>query len=250
MARIRTIKPEFFLNDQLAQLHPLTRMLFIGLWCLADKAGRLEDKPQKIKVQVLPYDKYDVNGELDILAKNGFIVRYSVEGVKFIQVSTFEKHQRVHHTEKESEIPPCNGVLSVISPIDNGEMPDLARIDIIMEGKGRERKGKERYGDAILLTKNEFDKLIERYGEESTNKAIEILDQYVMSKGKKYNSHYHTILGWPVQQAMYKGNVTSSRPQPQESATNCPKCGGRCLKTDIENGQCLVCATKRKENAG
>ena len=73
------------------------------------------------------------------------------------------------------------------------------------------------------IDKNEFDKLIERYGEESTNKAIEILDQYVMSKGKKYNSHYHTILGWPVQQAMYKGNVTSSRPQPQESATNCPK---------------------------
>jgi hypothetical protein len=202
MARIRTIKPDFFLDDEVATLHPLTRILFIGLWCLADKSGRLEDKPQKIKVQILPYDKHDIDSELNILAKHGFIIRYTVESRKYIQVSSFSKHQRVHHTEKESEIPPCNGEISVIEPVSDGEY------SVGRERKGKEGNGKIRHGDAVMLSKDEYEKLVERFGEQPTTKAIEILDQYVMSKGKKYSSHYHTILGWPMKQA------TSSQVQP------------------------------------
>lgn len=203
MARIRTIKPEFFLDDDVAKLHPLTRILFVGLWCLADKSGRLEDKPQRIKVQILPYDKHDIDAELSVLAKNGLIIRYTAEGHKYIQVSTFEKHQRVHGTERESIIPSYNGETTVISALDNNEYSNLEIQNCVgKEGKGREGKGKDKYGDAVLLTKIEFDKLIEKYGEGITKKAIEVLDQYVMSKGKKYNSHYHTILnGWPIEKA-------------------------------------------------
>ena len=195
MARIRSIKPDFFLDDEVAELHPLTRILFIGLWCLADKSGRLEDKPQKIKVQILPYDKHDINTELNVLAKYHFIIRYEVEGHKYIQVSSFTKHQRVHHTEKESDIPPYTGEITVIEPITDGEY------SVGRERKGKERKGKDKYGDAVMLSQDEYEKLTERFGEDPVKKAIEILDQYVMSKGKKYSSHYHTILGWPIKQA-------------------------------------------------
>ena len=132
MSRIRTIKPEYFLDDEIAQLHPLTRILFTGLWCLADKAGRLEDKPLKIKVQILPYDKHDVNAELDVLHDKGFILRYEVEGKKYIQIRTFTKHQRLHHTEKESDIPPYNGEITVKQPLDVGEN------SVGKEGKGKE----------------------------------------------------------------------------------------------------------------
>jgi translation initiation factor IF-1 len=191
MARIRTIKPDFFLDDEVAALNPLTRILFIGLWCLADKAGRLEDKPQKIKVQILPYDKYDVDKELDVLAEKGFILRYQVEGVKYIQVISFNKHQAVHGTERESIIPVCNGEITVK---DHEEC-------VGREGKGREGKGKILHGDAVTLKPVEYEKLVARYGEDRTAKAIEILDNYIMSKGKKYNSHYHTLLGWPMTQA-------------------------------------------------
>ena len=132
MARIRTIKPDFFLDDDVASLNPLTRLLFIGLWCLADKAGRLEDKPQKIKVQILPYDKFDTDAELSILTKKGFIVRYTVEGRKFIEIPSFLKHQRVHNTEKESDIPPYNGEITDTEPLKDGD-----------ETTGKERKGRE-----------------------------------------------------------------------------------------------------------
>lgn len=101
MARIRTIKPEFFLHEELTELSPLHRLLFIGLWCLADKKGRLEDRPKRIKVEILPWDDADVNAMLDDLQTGGFILRYEAEGLKLIQVIAFEKHQRITGKERE-----------------------------------------------------------------------------------------------------------------------------------------------------
>jgi len=54
VARARNIKPGFFKNDQLAECHPLARLLFAGLWCEADRAGRLKDRPKRLKVECLP----------------------------------------------------------------------------------------------------------------------------------------------------------------------------------------------------
>lgn len=106
MARARNIKPGFFMNDLLAKVDPLGRILFIGLWTIADREGRLEDRPLRIKAEVLPYDNCDIVNLLDQLEINGFIQRYSIDGSDYIQVINFTKHQNPHHREKESEIPP------------------------------------------------------------------------------------------------------------------------------------------------
>lgn len=106
MSRIRTIKPEFFFDEDLAELSPLARLLFIGLWTQADREGRLEDRPKRLKAALLPYDDCDVNSLLGDLAKAGFIIRYEAEGAKYIQVPGFTKHQRPHVREAESTIPP------------------------------------------------------------------------------------------------------------------------------------------------
>jgi hypothetical protein len=103
--RARFIRPGFFINERLGKLHPLTRILFAGLWCLADRDGKLEDRPAWIKVQVLPYDQHDINGELTVLEKEGFIRRYGVGNNRYISVLRFSQNQSPHHTEKESEIP-------------------------------------------------------------------------------------------------------------------------------------------------
>lgn len=105
MARARNIKPSFFANDDLADIHPLGRLLFVGLWTLADREGRLEDRPRRIKAEVLPYDDCDVDGLLDDLQKHGFIQRYDVGGERFIQVVNFKKHQNPHVKESASSIP-------------------------------------------------------------------------------------------------------------------------------------------------
>lgn len=108
MARSRNIKPGFFHNDELAELPPLDRLLFAGLWGIADREGRLEDRPKRIKAQVLPYDDHDVNQALDRLAAgpDPFVVRYQAEGVTYLQITGFARHQNPHRGEAKSIIPP------------------------------------------------------------------------------------------------------------------------------------------------
>lgn len=124
--RARNIKPGFFSNDLLVELPFEIRLLFVGLWTVADKAGRLDDRPKKIKMLIFPADNVDVGRGLSELERCGFIHRYEVEGRRFIQVVNWSKHQKPHHTEKESEIPaPLNGEITVNSPFqDGGNPPD------------------------------------------------------------------------------------------------------------------------------
>ncbi len=109
MARTRSIKPGFFDNDIIGDLPPLTRLLFIGLWCIADREGRLQDRPRRIKKALLGYDDVDADGVdkmLQALHDAGFIYRYTVDGEQYIHVVNFSKHQNPHIKEKPSEIPP------------------------------------------------------------------------------------------------------------------------------------------------
>lgn len=87
MARARNIKPGFFANEKLAECDPLARLLFAGLWCLADREGRLEDRPKRIRAEVLPYDICDAEALLEQLKEHGFILRYESCGSRYIQVN-------------------------------------------------------------------------------------------------------------------------------------------------------------------
>jgi len=121
MARIRYIKPEFFLDEDLAELSYETRLTFAGLWCYADKAGRLEDRPKFLKAMLFPYEKIDIEKQLTELsnpkARSGkpFILRYQNGDTNYIQIIKWDKHQKPHHTESESKIPPPS-----YSPLNKG----------------------------------------------------------------------------------------------------------------------------------
>jgi len=105
MARIRTIKPEFFTHEDLAELSPLERLFFIGLWTQADREGRLEDRPKRLKVVLLPYDACDADSLLGDLADKGFVKRYAVDGKALLEIPGFLKHQRPHPKEPTSDVP-------------------------------------------------------------------------------------------------------------------------------------------------
>lgn len=115
--RIRSIKPGFFKDEDLAELPALTRILFAGLWCMADREGRLEDRPRLIKVEILPYDKCDIELILNSLQEYGFIVRYEVNGIRCIQIVGFLRHQIPSRDEPQSELPSQEGnVKTYIKP--------------------------------------------------------------------------------------------------------------------------------------
>lgn len=105
MARTRIIKPGFFKNEELAECSAIARLLFAGLWTIADKEGRLEDRPKKIKAEILPYDECNADELLNELFQKKFITRYEVDGAKYIQIANFIKHQQPHHKEIQSFIP-------------------------------------------------------------------------------------------------------------------------------------------------
>jgi hypothetical protein len=108
MSRARNIKPGFFKNDLLAECSPLARILFIGLWCEADREGRLENRPRRIKAECLPYDDCDVSTLLDELSERGFITCYEDGESHYIAIPEFSKHQNPHVKEQASQIPaPC-----------------------------------------------------------------------------------------------------------------------------------------------
>lgn len=118
MARARNIKPGLFKNELLGVADPFLMILFESLWCLADREGRLEDRPLRIKAETFPYrDGMDVNGYLTELERLQFICRYSVNGQPLIQVLNFTKHQTPHKTEKASELPAmeANSLINSVS---------------------------------------------------------------------------------------------------------------------------------------
>lgn len=111
MARSRNIKPGFFQNDDLVELDFGIRLLFIGLWTLADREGRLENRPKKIKMQLFPADELDISGALTMLAQKRMVTLYSIDNVDYIQIDNFLKHQHPHIKEQESTIPAPTGTI-------------------------------------------------------------------------------------------------------------------------------------------
>jgi hypothetical protein len=109
VARARNIKPGFFKNEVLAEMPCEARLLFIGLWTLADREGRLEDRHRRIGAELFAFDRFDVDSMLTQLQDGGFLLRYEANGVRYIQIENFVKHQDPHYKEKASEIPPPDG---------------------------------------------------------------------------------------------------------------------------------------------
>ncbi len=105
MARARNIKPGFYANEDLAECSIWARFIFPGLWMLADRGGRIEDRPKRIKGELLRYDDIEIEPLLAELAARGFIVRYRADEQQLIQVTAFMRHQNPHHREAHSVLP-------------------------------------------------------------------------------------------------------------------------------------------------
>jgi hypothetical protein len=138
MARIRTIKPEFFTSEDIVSMTPLARLFYVSLWCEADKEGRFEWKPGTFKIRYLGGDSCDVSELAAELIERGLVEIYSVNGKSFAHIPTFKEHQVINNRESESTIPakPLYDTLTRESGV---------QAEGRKEGKeGKEGKGKER----------------------------------------------------------------------------------------------------------
>lgn len=100
-----------FQNPQLVLRTWGSQILFSALWCLADREGRLEDRPLRIRAEVFPYlCEVQVDALLHALARKNFIKRYKTAQGRFIQILNFAAHQNPHPRETASQIPPPKGL--------------------------------------------------------------------------------------------------------------------------------------------
>lgn len=106
MARKRSIKPEFFEDEQISTLSAWARLLYIGLWCHMDAEGVFEANVKLIKAKIFPLESLtddDVLGFLGELSKpvNGkfLLIRISHNGKDYVYCPTFTKHQKIHIDE-------------------------------------------------------------------------------------------------------------------------------------------------------
>lgn len=100
MARIRTVKPEFWVDEKVVELDPWTRLLFIGMWNFADDQGFLDFAPRRIKMQVFPGDVTDVVPLIDELLKHGLVRAYTSPIGPVLHIVNWTRHQRVDHPAK------------------------------------------------------------------------------------------------------------------------------------------------------
>lgn len=109
MARIRTVKPEFWSSEQVMACAPISRLLFIGLWNFADDCGRLADSAKSIKAQIFPGDdkinSESVRGMIDELSSNGLLLKYEVEGRSYLEITGW-KHQKIDRPQPPKHPPP------------------------------------------------------------------------------------------------------------------------------------------------
>lgn len=145
MARIRTIKPEFFRHEGLQDLereHPgsYVMLTFAGLWTLCDKAGRFEWRPRTIKLDVLPFLDFDMGSTLMLLERFSFVSRYVHEGKEYGFIPSFTDHQRINGKEAQepAKYPEPVEILECTSRGSIGEA--LGKQSRSQEGKGRERE--------------------------------------------------------------------------------------------------------------
>lgn len=138
MARIRSIKPEFWTSEQIMECSTNARLMFIGMWNFADDHGRMPNSPKTIKAQVFPSDEISaeiVRRMIDELSSNGLLTIYEVENKEYLQITGWQ-HQRIDRPQPAKYPPP---------PPDGSTN---IRRTLATEGKGEGEEGKGKDSDA------------------------------------------------------------------------------------------------------
>lgn len=147
MARIRSIKPEFFSSEQVAECSPIARLLFVGMWCFCDDGGVHPASAKALKMRVFPGDDLtaaDVSGFIDELIRNGLLESFEAENALYWRITGWSKHQKIDrptfkYPQKSTSI---RSAVAEDSTSDRREVGER----LPPEGRGEEGNGEERKG--------------------------------------------------------------------------------------------------------
>lgn len=163
MARIRTVKPEFFASEQLAECSVTARLLFVGLWVFSDDNGVHPVSLMRLKMEVFPGDPFtvdDMRGFMAELVTNKLVIEFNASGKTFWAVPTWHNHQKIDKPTYRYPLPPfverspnqVRGELGEDSATTPQPLPPGMEWNGMesngVEGKGEERSRTESNGSA------------------------------------------------------------------------------------------------------
>ena len=179
------------------------KLLYTWIIPSLDNLGRMEGEPRIVRSMTFPYEKITdakVVHWLQDIHNNGLLFWYSVNGEKYLQCPTTSRNIFFREGEGRSRtsdypIPPEKEYKEWL---DRTRQDTAGRVgvDLDLDLDKDLDKEKDKYLDFVLLTKKEYQTLCDLFGESQAKSLIEKLNNYIGSKGKKYKSHYFTILNW------------------------------------------------------
>ena len=131
MARIRSIKPEFFTSEAIAALQLSARLTFIGLWTYADDNGVGIYNELLITAAIWPLERDNLETlsrtreDIASLSRAGLVTLYSDSRKTYVFVTSWDEHQKVDHPRKPRYPRPCE-VPYINAAASNDEAVDLA----------------------------------------------------------------------------------------------------------------------------
>ena len=208
MGRIRTVKPEIAKHEVLFDAEADTtlplRFAWVMLFTVADREGRFQWQPRRLKADILPYDDLDFSRVLDAWLTRGLVVKYRVGDAWIGWIPTFRKHQVINNREAASELPDVSDADEVIDnrnkaftdacptrevhAHDEGSARTSGR-----EGKGRE--GKESADAPLALNGHPASRRF-------TPPSLEEVSAYIRDRGSPIDPEafiaYYTARGWKL----------------------------------------------------
>ena len=144
VARIRTVKPEFWTSEQIVSCSMPTRLLFIGMWNFCDDNGVHPASASRLKMEVFPGDNIEVENMIKELITKGLLAEYQVDGKNFWIVTGWKKHQKIDRPVPRYPLPEdsTDKQRGNSEPSHNGSRGNSESSP--PEGKGREGKYPER----------------------------------------------------------------------------------------------------------
>ncbi|MGA7807871.1 hypothetical protein [Bradyrhizobium sp.] len=145
MARIRSIKPEFWTDAKVGECSPSARLLFVACWTFSDDHGHLDRSAKQLKAQAFPYDQIDCEPLIQELLQHELLIEYQDGESKFLYINGFRKHQKIDKPAKP-RLPLYDDSKRIRRVLgeSSASPPQKAAAD----WKGLERRGEDQEGDA------------------------------------------------------------------------------------------------------
>ena len=233
----RIIKESICTSDNLDNLCLEEEVFFYRLLVNCDDYGRMDGRLKVLRARCYPLrlnkvKEKDIGKWLTSLIRENLIYLYESDGQPYIQMVTWEKHQQIRaHKSKYPDPKECKKHL-ISSDINGNHLQSdvtVIQSNPIQSESNTIREGKEKHGDHVALTPDEYTGLIDYMGDEKTvEQYIESMNLYAAQIGEKkfkkqYASHYATLQNW------YRRDKEKGQAQPQKPQRISPK-GGRDLE--------------------